>query len=96
MADENKGLVAAGAALVWRRQRVLWWVFAVNLVIGLLGAAGARAQLNKLLQHSLAGEGLSQGLRLRNVPGIDQPAERRPDALVGKLVLCFACCSRCS
>src|SRR5664279_499666 len=61
MADENKGLVAAGAALVWRRQRVLWWVFAVNLVIGLLGAAGARSQLNKLLQYSLAGEGLSKG-----------------------------------
>ena len=61
MADENRGLVAAGAALVWRRQRVLWWVFVVNLVIGLLGAAGARAQLNKLLEHSLAGEGLAKG-----------------------------------
>src|SRR5271165_444692 len=61
MADENKGLVAAGAALVWRRQRVLWWVFAVNLVIGLLGAAGAHAQLNRLLLHSLAGEGLTKG-----------------------------------
>jgi hypothetical protein len=61
MADENKGLVAAGAALVWRRQRVLWWVFVVNLAIGLLGAAGARAQLNKLLEHSLAGEGLAKG-----------------------------------
>ena len=61
MADENKGLVAAGAALVWRRQRVLWWVFLVNFLIGLLGAAAARAQLNKLLEHSLAGEGLSKG-----------------------------------
>jgi hypothetical protein len=54
-------LVAAGAALVWRRQRVLWWVFAVNLALGLLGAAGARQQLDKLLQHSLAGEGLTKG-----------------------------------
>ncbi len=61
MADENKGLVAAGAALVWRRQRVLWWVFVVNLATGLLGAAGARAQLDKLLKHSVAGEGLSKG-----------------------------------
>ena len=61
MADENKGLVAAGAALVWRRQRVLWWVYAVNLVIGLLGAAGARQQLDKLLKFSLAGEGLTKG-----------------------------------
>lgn len=61
MADDNKGLVAAGASLVWRRQRVLWWVFAVNFVLGILGTAGARVQLGKLLQYSLAGEGLSKG-----------------------------------
>ena len=61
MADENRGLVAAGASLVWRRQRVLWWVFVVNLGISLLGAAGARSQLNKLLQYSLAGDGLAKG-----------------------------------
>src|SRR5215471_18480884 len=61
MSDDNKGLVAAGASLVWRRQRVLWWVFAVNLVLGFLGAAGAREQLDKLLRHSLAGEGLTKG-----------------------------------
>ena len=61
MADDNSGLVAAGAALVWRRQRVLWWVFAVNLVLGLLGAAGARSELDRVLQHSLAGNGLTRG-----------------------------------
>ena len=46
---------------MWRRQRVLWWAFVVNLAIGLLGAAGAHAQLDKLLRHSLAGEGLAKG-----------------------------------
>ncbi len=61
MADENKGLVAAGASLVWRRQRVLWWVYAVNLVLGLLGAAGAHSQLSKFLKFSLAGDGLTKG-----------------------------------
>lgn len=64
MADDNKGLVAAGAALVWRRQRVLWWVYAVNLALGLLGTAGARTQLDRLLQYSLAGESLSKGFDL--------------------------------
>jgi hypothetical protein len=64
MNAKNKGLVAAGAALVWRHQRILWWVFAVNLIIGLLGAAGARAQLDKLLKYSLAGEGLTKGFDL--------------------------------
>jgi len=61
MADDNKGLVAAGASLVWRRQRVLWWVFGVNFVLGLLGTVGARLQLARFLQYSLAGEGLSKG-----------------------------------
>ena len=64
MADDNKGLVAAGAALVWRRQRVLWWVYAVNLALGLLGTAGARTQLDRLLKYSLAGESLTKGFDL--------------------------------
>lgn len=64
VAEDNQGLVAAGAALVWRRQRVLWWVFTVNLALGLMGAAGARAELNRTLQHSLAGEGLTKGFDL--------------------------------
>ena len=59
--EDGQGLVAAGAALVWRRQRVLWWIFAVNLVLGLLGASGARAELDHLLRHSLAGTGLTKG-----------------------------------
>jgi hypothetical protein len=64
MSNENKGLVAAGAALVWRRQRVLWWVYAVNLALGLMGTAGARTQLEHLLQYSLAGESLTKGFDL--------------------------------
>ena len=74
MGDDNKGLLAAGAALVWRRQRVLWWVYAVNLALGLLGTAGARTQLNRLVKYSLAGESLTKGFdlgmffELANVP----------------------------
>lgn len=64
MADDNKGLVAAGASLVWRRQRLLWWVFVVNFALGLMGSAGARSQLDKLLGHSLASEGLAKGFDL--------------------------------
>src|SRR5215472_6912743 len=64
MADDDKGLVAAAAAQVWRRQRVLWWVYAVNLALGLLGTAGARTQLEQLLKYSLAGESLTKGFDL--------------------------------
>ncbi len=58
MADEQKGLVAAGAALVKRHPRVLWWVFAVNFILGGLGSAGAAGALHDALHHSLAGQPL--------------------------------------
>ena len=76
MADDNKGLVAAGASLVWRRQRVLWWVFGVNFVLGLLGTVGARLQLARFLQYSLAGEGLSKGFDF----GMFMELVNRPEA----------------
>jgi hypothetical protein len=74
MDNNDKGLVAAGAALVWRRQRVLWWVYTVNLALGLMGIAGARTQLEHLLKYNLAGESLTKGFdlgmffELMNVP----------------------------
>jgi hypothetical protein len=64
MTDERKGLVAAGASLVWRRQSVLWWVFAVNIVLGALGTLPAALQLKRVLGHSLAGEQLIKGFDL--------------------------------
>jgi len=64
MADERKGLVAAGASLVWRRRGVLWWVFAVNIALGALGAWPAARQLKYALGHSLASEQLYRGFDL--------------------------------
>jgi len=64
MADDNKGLVAAGASLVWRRQRVLWWVFAVNFILGAMGTASAHHQLEEVLGRSLAGRSLTNGFDL--------------------------------
>ncbi len=61
MADEQKGPVAAGFRLLWRRRGILGWVFAVNLVCGALGMAPAAMQLNRALQHTLAGQKLSRG-----------------------------------
>jgi hypothetical protein len=61
MVDESKGVVAAGASLVWRHQRVLWWVFAVNFILGLIGAAPAYQRLQEVLGHSLAGRPLTNG-----------------------------------
>ena len=64
MADDNRGLLAEGAGLVWRRRSVLWWVFAVNIVLGAMGTLPAARQLNRTLRHSLAGEQLFKGFDL--------------------------------
>ncbi len=64
MSNDREGLVAAGASLVWRRQSILWWVFAVDLVLGSLGTLPAALHLKRVLAHSLAGEQLVKGFDL--------------------------------
>jgi len=61
MANQRKGLVAAGASLVWRRQSILWWVFAVNILLGALGTLPALHAAKRALGHSLAGQQLVKG-----------------------------------
>jgi len=64
MAEERQGLVSAGAALIWRRQGILWWVFAVNVVLAALGTMPAVHALKSALGNSLAGEQLVKGFDL--------------------------------
>jgi hypothetical protein len=64
MADDNQALLAEGASLVWRRRSVLWWVFAVNLVLGATGTLPMARELNRSLRHTLAGEQLFKGFDL--------------------------------
>lgn len=59
MADERKGVVAAGFGLLWRRPGVLWWVFIVSLILGGLGALPATINIGHALNHSLAGQQLT-------------------------------------
>ena len=40
MKVESNGVLSEGARRVWRYQRILWWMFAVNaLLAGVWGAA---------------------------------------------------------
>lgn len=64
LAAERKGVLSAGARMVWRRQEVLWWVFAVNLGLGALGTLQAARTLNAALGYSLAGNQLFKGFDL--------------------------------
>jgi hypothetical protein len=54
----GKGIISAGAGLLWRRQRVLWWLFAANLVVGLLAATPVRNQLRNLDNSIAASDSL--------------------------------------
>ena len=59
MPNGDKGVLGSGFSLVVRHQRIFWWVFAVNLILGGVGASGAARALGGALHHSLAGERLT-------------------------------------
>jgi hypothetical protein len=90
MAEEQKGVVAAGFALMWRRRGVLWWVFVVNLGCGVLGAIPAMMTLSHALGHNLAGQKLTRGFDL----GMFNELTRLPDVDLDRTlgaVYLFAC-----
>jgi hypothetical protein len=47
--------------LVWRHQRIVWWIFAVNLLLAWLASLPVRATLSAVLDHSLASAKLVTG-----------------------------------
>ncbi len=53
--------MAAGWSLLWQTQRILWWVYAVNLVLGFFSATGFAVRLGRVLDHSLAAQRLYHG-----------------------------------
>jgi hypothetical protein len=61
MTGTKSGAVSAGAKLVWRRQRVFWWVYAINFLLAVTGAATLRARAGAILDHSLAANRLVHG-----------------------------------
>jgi hypothetical protein len=58
---------ASGAGLVWRWQRILWWIFIVNLVLAHFAARGLVERVNSTLAHSLASQRLVNGFDLTAV-----------------------------
>jgi hypothetical protein len=55
---------SSGASRVWRCQRILWWVFAVNLVFAFWAGRGVSERLAGILDHSLAADRLVHGFSL--------------------------------
>jgi len=64
LSNGDKSILGSGFSLVVRHQRILWWVFVVNLILGGLGASSAARALGSALHHSVAGERLTNHLDL--------------------------------
>jgi len=52
MSNDKPKVFWAGAGIVWRRQRVLWLVFAVSLFLSYIGVRGLVARVRPALDHS--------------------------------------------
>ncbi len=76
----DKSAMAAGFSLLWRRQGVLWWIFVVNLICGVLGTVPGFLRLQGALGHSLAGQPLTYRFDL----GMFNELMRLPDVTLGR------------
>jgi hypothetical protein len=64
MAGARPKTFLAGAALVWRHQRVLWLVYIANLLLAFVGTRAAVDRTGEILNHSLAADRLVHGFSL--------------------------------
>jgi hypothetical protein len=53
MAGTKPKTFMTGAGIVWRRQRVLWWIFIVSLFFSFLGTRHPVGKVGEALNHSL-------------------------------------------
>jgi hypothetical protein len=79
MAAAKRGTFFSGAGLVWKWQRLVWWIFAVCLIFGLFSTHEMTERASSLLDHSAAAQRLVNGfdasatIMLQQVP--DSPLE---------------------
>src|SRR5262249_2067070 len=64
MAEGKPNVIRQGAHLFWRRQSVLWWLYAINLFLGLIGTLPMANNVGTVLNHSLAAQHLVKGFDL--------------------------------
>jgi hypothetical protein len=57
----ERGTFFSGAGLVWKWQRLLWWIFAVNLIFALFAVHGVVDHLGEKLDHSSASQAFVHG-----------------------------------
>src|ERR1700731_1025376 len=64
MAETKPKTFLAGAALVWRRQRVLWLLYIADLLLAFVGTRATVERTREILNHSLAADSLIHGFSL--------------------------------
>ena len=80
----------AGAALVWRWQRLVWWIFAVTLIFGFLSTQGMVDRASSgTLNHSLASRRLVDGWDLSALIEMGQ-LQNSPIEIQGPTVIHFS------
>jgi len=85
------GSVRSSAGLIWRHQRLVWWIFAVNLGVAWVSSLSVRATLRTVLDLSLESAKLVKGfdfstlVLLTERPDVS-PRALAPDAIVAALL----------
>ncbi len=62
--NDNQGLLSTGLARLMRNKRYIFWFWLMNLTLAEFGTASFRKAAHHVLDHSLAGERLTQGFHL--------------------------------
>ncbi len=58
---DHSAIIAEAARRVWRRQRIVWWIFAINLILGFSSAMPLVHRIGAVTDHSLAARRLVNG-----------------------------------
>jgi hypothetical protein len=79
----------SGAGLVWKWQRLVWWIFAVTLIFGFLSTQGMVDRAADTLNHSLASKRLVDGWDVSAVVELMQ-LQNNPIEFQGPAVIHFS------
>jgi hypothetical protein len=77
---EASGVLREGAHLVWKRQRIVWWLFFVNFLLAWVAATPYSARLAAVSAHSLHSERLTQGFDYSAYSELVSNPDVAPDA----------------
>jgi hypothetical protein len=72
MAATNRGTFLSGAGLVWKWQRLVWWVFFVCLIFGFFSTQEMTERASSLLDHNMAAQRLLKGFDISAIVLLQQ------------------------